>query len=103
MLDPKALLALLSDWQSQVTLPAILNLDLVYLFGPGTGDVAIRVLDDHYADALADAITALDRAGAFWVITMALTATDDLTAGWGGVEALAQRFCKALGQTFALP
>ena len=84
-------------------MPCVLNIDLDYFYGPTQDDIAVRVLDDAYFDRLAAAIALLDRAGAFRVITIALTATDDLTAGWAPVEDLATRLCRALGHEFTLP
>lgn len=85
--------------------PFILNLDLDYFFGPDAtthGDRALRILDDSYFDRVGEGIAALDRAGKLRVITIALTATDDLTDGWGPAEALATRICAGLGHRFAL-
>lgn len=84
--------------------PLILNLDLDYFFGlDETGEKAVRILDDEYFDEVASAIALLDRAGKLSVITVALTATEDLTDGWGPAEELAQRFCSILGRPFLLP
>jgi hypothetical protein len=102
-LDPVELLAFLTGALNQVRLPVVLNIDLDYFFGPTHDDVAERILDDDYFDQVATEIAALDRAGTFRVITIALTATDDLTAGWAPAEALATRLFNALGRNFTLP
>lgn len=97
---------LLSELEARVLssgLPAIINLDLDYFFETDNMDTLVRSLDDTYVDELADVIGRLDRAGRLPVITVALTATEDLTGGWGPAEALAERICSALGHQFKLP
>lgn len=100
---PEALISRLMDVPS----PVILNLDLDYFFGPDDtqdeDERAIRILDDAYIDSVTSAIAALDAAGKLSVITIALTATDDLTDGWAPVEAIATRVCAGLGHKFELP
>jgi hypothetical protein len=102
-LSPTDLLTSLESRVAKRGLPAILNLDLDYFFEPGLDEEAVRLLDDHYVDALASVIARLDASGHLPVITIALTATDDLTAGWQPVEEIAQRVCAVLGHRFALP
>jgi hypothetical protein len=102
-LDPATLLGELEARVLSSELPAIINLDLDYFFGTDHTDVLVRSLDDAYVDALADVIGRLDTAGRVAVITVALTATEELTGGWGPVEALAERICSTLGHQFKLP
>lgn len=104
--EPDALPAALLNMIMDVQVPSILNVDLDYFFGPDDGtdyERAIRILDDSYFDSITSAIAALDQAGKLPVITIALTATDDLTNGWGPAEALATRMCHGLGHEFLLP
>jgi hypothetical protein len=103
LLDPDALLGSLDALVRGAGVPAILNLDLDYFFGPDEDGYAERILDDAYVDQLAQIIARLDEAGHLAVITIALTATDELTAGWGPAEQLAKRVCTALGHRFELP
>jgi len=102
-LDPEALLQTLEARISGAGLPTILNLDLDYFFGLDNDGRAIRVLDDRYVDSLTSVIARLDQAGHFPIITIALTATDSLTGGWGPVEELVNRMCGVLGHAFELP
>jgi hypothetical protein len=107
-LSSTELLACLPGAISDLRVPIIMNVDLDYFFGPGLeGDgedeMAIRILDNAYVDRVTAEIAALDQAGRLPVITIALTATNDLTAGWGPAEELAMRMCAALGHSFALP
>ena len=102
-LDPQALLHSLEARIARAGLPAILNIDLDYLFETSSDDSAARILDDAYFDNLGDLIARLDASGHLPVITIALTATDDLTGGWGPAEILAERFCVRLGHAFRLP
>jgi hypothetical protein len=101
-LEPWELLDNLAWHVERLRVPCILNLDLDYFFCTD-GEAAIRFLDDAYFDRLAAEIARLDAAGRFAVITVALTATEDLTDGWGPAEALAVRLCSALGHPLALP
>jgi hypothetical protein len=101
--DPERLLVSLEGRLSQPALPAILNLDLDYFFAPNGEQPAIRILDDAYVTKLTQLIVRLDQAGHISVITIALTATNYLTAGWGPVEALAAQIGDALGRPFQLP
>ena len=102
-LDPDELLAFLTSQKVKDAAPFVINIDLDYFFGPTHDDMAERVLDDAYFDQMAAAVAALDQADACSVITIALTATNDLTGGWGPAEALATRLCHALGRNFSLP
>jgi len=107
-LSPTELLRCLPGPIAGLGAPTIMNVDLDYFFGPGPegegeSQAAIRILDDAYVDQLTSEIMALDRAGQLPVITIALTATDDLTAGWGPAEELAMRMCAGLGRRFELP
>ncbi len=92
----------LEYWVNDAGLPCIMNIDLDYFFCT-VDDKAIRFLDDAYFDALSAAVARLNKDGKLAVITIALTATDDLTNGWHPAEALATRMCKALGYDFKLP
>lgn len=101
--DPERLLVNLEGRLSQPELPAILNLDLDYFFEPQGEEPAIRIIDDAYVAKLTQLIVRLDRARLMPVITIALTATNYLTAGWRPVEVLAAQICDALGRPFQLP
>lgn len=100
---PEALVSKFADAPT----PVILNLDLDYFFEPddtqAEDERAIRILDDAYIDSVTSAIASLDAAGKLSAITIALTATDDLTNGWAPVEAIATRVCAGLGHLFELP
>lgn len=87
---------------AQADVPWIINLDLDYFYC-GEEEQATRFIHDDYIDALAAEIAELDRAGKLAAITIALTATEGLTAGWRGPEELATRICAALGCHFRLP
>lgn len=82
--------------------PWVANLDLDYFFCT-ENEQALQFLSDDYVDRLAAALARLNRVGKLRVITIALTATDELTGGWGEPERLAERVCSALGQPFKLP
>jgi hypothetical protein len=95
-LDPSALVAQLEERILTAKLPATINLDLDYFFETNSAGTLVRFLDDAYVDAL-------NKAGRVPVITIALTATDELTGGWGPAEVLAERICSTLGHEFKLP
>lgn len=101
-LEPWELIDNLAFYVERLEVPCILNIDLDYFFC-SEGESAIRFLDDAYFDRLAECIARLDRGGRLAVITIALTATDSLTDGWGPAEQLSVRLCAALGHALVLP
>jgi hypothetical protein len=103
VLDAPSLLAQLETRIVTENLPAAINLDLDYFFETDRNGTPIRSLDDAYVDDLTGVISRLDKAGCVPVITIALTATRELTGGWGPAEVLAERICSGLGHRFKLP
>ena len=94
----------LDYWLRSENAPWIMNCDLDYFFCDDTDDrPPQRFLSSRFIERCFDVIAQKLGDGTIKVLTVALTATDDLTGGWTPAEEVAKRALSRLGIDFVLP